>query len=504
MSSPRPRKHVRVFVFTFASHTAAMLTLVRKVAAPAPDVLFSFFGTKTFNGQVLPEEAVGVCGNVRSCYVGDGLPEGFVPSGNPFELIDLFLKAVQTNFYEAMEGAEKAVGVKICCLITDAFLWFGAEMAQEKAVPWVPVWFSGSRSLLTHVHTDLIRETLGSQEPEDSDKMLDFIPCLESVRSKDLPWEVIRMNPTLQFSIMVDKMARSLPKANAVVVNSFDELDPFATSQLEKHFKKVLNVDPISVLSTRTETVAEAPPPPTADPHGCIQWLNEQPPASVVYISFGSVITPLPGEVTALAEALDEAAVPFLWSFRGDPKEHLPSEFVARSTTAEGCLDSKSKMVPWAPQLEVLRHGSVGAFLTHCGWNSLLECFTGGVPAIMRPFFGDQKMNYRYMVSVMRVGIGLEGGEITKAGVVAALRRVLLENEGKKMRGRMGPLKEIVASAVAAAAALVRTSSLSWRWSLSRWMHAMYDRASVSWIILLKEIKVGEYFSACKVYAQVA
>ncbi|KAK4791927.1 hypothetical protein SAY86_022362 [Trapa natans] len=449
MSSPPPRKHVGVFVFPFASHTAPMLTIVRKIAAPAPDVLFSFFGTKTSNGQVFPKDAAGGQGNVRSCYVDDGLPEGFVPSGNPLELIELFLKAVPANFYEAIEAAEKAVGVKISCLITDAFLWFGAEMAREKAVPWIPVWFSGSRSLLAHVHTDLIRETLGSEEPEDSDQMLDFIPCLVSVRSKDLPWEVIRMNPTLQFSIMMDKMARSLPKANAVVVNSFDELDPFATLQLEKHLKKVLNVGPISVLSTRTETVAEAPPPPTADPHGCIQWLNKQPPASVVYISFGSVITPLPGEVMALAEALDEAAVPFLWSFRGDPKEHLPSEFVARSTMAEGCLDSKSKMVPWAPQLDVLRHGSVGAFLTHCGWNSLLECFTGGVPAIMRPFFGDQKMNCRYMESVMRVGIGLEGGKITKAGAVAALRRVLLENEGKEMRGRMGPLKEMVARALA-------------------------------------------------------
>ncbi|KAK4762009.1 hypothetical protein SAY87_029893 [Trapa incisa] len=449
MSVPPPRKHVGVCVFPFASHTSPMLAIVRQIAASAPDVLFSFFGTKTSNGQVFSKEAAEGGGNVRSCVVDDGLPEVYVPSGYPMETVELFLKAVPGNFYKAIEAAERAVGVKISCLITDAFLWFGAEMVRDKGVRWIPVWFSGPQPLLAHVYTDLIRETLGSEGLQDS-KTLDFIPGLESIRDKDLPSEVIRLDPTSQFSVMIEKMPQSLLTAATVVVNSLDELNPFITAQLQKHLKKILNVGPISMLSTPPKTEKEAPLLPAADPHGCIQWLNEQPPASVVYISFGSVITLLPREVTALAEALDETAVPFLWSFRGDPNEQLPPEFVTRSTTAEGCSNSKSKIVPWAPQLDVLRHSSVGVFLTHCGWNSLLESFTGGVPTILRPFYGDQNMNCRCMEVVMRMGIGLEGGKITKAGTMAALRRVLFEKEGKEMRGRIVPLKEMIARAMAA------------------------------------------------------
>lgn len=158
-----PRKHVAVLVFPFASHTAPMLTVVRQISDSAPDALFSFFGTKTSNGQVFPKDNPEGLKNIRPCYVEDGLPEGFVPSGHPLEPVELFLKVVPGNFYESIKETEQAVGFKISCLITDAFLWFGADMAQEMGVPWIPVWFSGARPLLVHVCTDLIRETIGPE-----------------------------------------------------------------------------------------------------------------------------------------------------------------------------------------------------------------------------------------------------------------------------------------------------------------------------------------------------
>lgn len=154
-------KHVAVLVFPFASHTPPILTLVKRISASSPTTVFSFFGTKKSNGENFPKEKTAGLENIRPCCVNDGLPEGFMPSGNPLEPVQLFLKALPGNFREAIRAAEQAVGLKISCLIMDAFYWFGAEMAQEMGVPWLPVWTSGAWPLLAHIHTDLIRKTIG-------------------------------------------------------------------------------------------------------------------------------------------------------------------------------------------------------------------------------------------------------------------------------------------------------------------------------------------------------
>ncbi|KAK5783584.1 hypothetical protein PVK06_038093 [Gossypium arboreum] len=43
--------------------------------------------------------------------------------------------------------------------------------------------------------------------------------------------------------------------------------------------------------------------------------------------------------------------------------------------------------------MEILGHGSTGGFLTHCGWNSVLESISNGVPMIAWPLYAEQRMN---------------------------------------------------------------------------------------------------------------
>jgi UDP:flavonoid glycosyltransferase YjiC (YdhE family) len=103
--------------------------------------------------------------------------------------------------------------------------------------------------------------------------------------------------------------------------------------------------------------------------------------------------------------------------------------------------EGRGCIVKWAPQKEVLAHGAVGGFWSHCGWNSTLESVCEGVPMLCQPIFGDQLLNVRYVCDVWKIGLEMEGvleiGKIEKG-----IRRLMIDSEGLEIRERAKGLKE--------------------------------------------------------------
>lgn len=155
----------------------------------------------------------------------------------------------------------------------------------------------------------------------------------------------------------------------------------------------------------------------------CIEWLNLHSENSVLYISFGSQNTIPATQMMELAKGLEESENPFIWVIRppfgfdikGEfKKEWLPEGFSERmSETRRGLLVHK-----WAPQLDILSHKSTGAFLSHCGWNSVMESLSQGVPLIGWPLAGEQAFNLKMLTEEMGVALeltrGLQGTVLAK------------------------------------------------------------------------------------------
>ncbi|RVW90730.1 Anthocyanidin 3-O-glucosyltransferase 2 [Vitis vinifera] len=456
-------KHIGVLAFPFASHPLTILGLVRRLASAAPDAKFSFFSTANSNSFLFSARSPGgVLGNLKPYDVPDGVPVGHVLSGNPAEGDGLFLKEAPANFKRAMEVAVAETGRKISCLVTDALLWFAADMAEEMGVPWVPFWIAGLSALSAHLHTDVIRQMMGVRGERNLGFFVKvfyetFMLVLQTDTSsvvKDLFMTVRNDLPRLTWrnsfrelgfypSLMLHKMGLTLPRATAIVANSFEELDPVVATHLKSKLPKLLCVAPSALTSSPDEL--------NSDVNGCLSWLDKQKAKSVAYISFGSMLAPSPDEHVALAETLQATGVAFLWSIKDNLKKYLPEGFLERTS-------GNGKVVPWAPQIRVLAHPSVGVHITHGGWNSVMESIAGEVPMICRPFWADNTLNSRAIEDVWGIGVGVPGGVLTKNGLKVALEQVL--GQQGRMTEKIGVLKKLWTRPLSQMGAQLRISVL--------------------------------------------
>lgn len=121
--------------------------------------------------------------------------------------------------------------------------------------------------------------------------------------------------------------------------------------------------------------------------HPIIQWLDTQPPSSVIYVAFGSVVRLPRSAIEMLLRALSSYS--FIWSLKTNETSHQSTYH----------LDTQRQFIlEWAPQREILSHRSIAFFFSHGGWNSLLEGMIFGKPILVWPFFGDQFVNAKQIV----------------------------------------------------------------------------------------------------------
>ncbi|XP_011623318.2 LOW QUALITY PROTEIN: UDP-glycosyltransferase 89B1 [Amborella trichopoda] len=165
------------------------------------------------------------------------------------------------------------------------------------------------------------------------------------------------------------------------------------------------------------------------------EWLEGHAKGSVIYVCFGTQATLSSQQVDTIAEGLKASGVPFLWAM---PEEWLvPSEL-----ELERAHTLLSPVV--AAQARILGHGAVAAFLTHCGWNSMLEGLVAGVPMVGLPMGADQYLNARLLVDGLGAGtMACDYGTVLNPGSLARAVTLVME-PGSKERARARACRALV------------------------------------------------------------
>ncbi|KAK7350426.1 hypothetical protein VNO77_09060 [Canavalia gladiata] len=329
------------------------------------------------------------------------------------------------------------VALVLCIFATDAL-----EVAKQLNLLSYVFFASGATTLSMCLSLPKFDESVSS-EFLDLSQTVNVPGCVTPFQVKDLPDPCLceRSSETYRSFISI---CQTLWLVDGVIVNSFTDLEAEVIRELTNGDNPcVYSVGPI----IQTESSSKV------NKSTCMTWLENQSPSSVLYVSFGSGGTLSHDQFNELAFGLELSGHKFLWVVRApneiaysayldgqkeDPLEYLPNGFLDRTK-------GKGLMVPsWAPQIEVLGHGSIGGFLSHCGWSSILESVVHGVPMIAWPLFAEQRMNAALLTNGLKVAVRPkvdESGLVKREEVAKVIKRIMeLGDERLEMRERMKEL----------------------------------------------------------------
>lgn len=376
-----------------------------------------------------------------------GLPEG-TESPDQLKSDDML-----PNFFLATSLLQEPVEqlLQECrphCFVADMFFPWATDSAAKSGIPRLV--FHGSSSFALSASMNVRRyKPYRSVSSDDEPFVIPELPHdIYITRGQVSTYD--REEIESEFTKMLERVRDSELRSYGVIVNSFYELEPDYADYYKKTLgRRAWHVGPFVLINKEAEDKAERGKKSAIDQHQCLEWLGKKKPNSVVYVCFGSMTNFTAAQLHEIAKGLEASGQQFIWVVRScvdeeDSKRWFPEGFEDRMK--ERGLIIKG----WAPQLLILEHEAVGAFVTHCGWNSTLEGVCCGVPMVTWPLFAEQFFNEKLLTDVLKIGVGVGAQqwsrrttEIIKAeALTKAVDRIMVGEEALNIRGRAKALKE--------------------------------------------------------------
>ncbi|KAL6558225.1 hypothetical protein OROMI_018575 [Orobanche minor] len=300
-------------------------------------------------------------------------------------------------------------------IISDMFVGWTHRLACQLGIRRYAFFPSGAFAI--SFINSLWREMPQRRNPDDDNEMLRLS---KNPNSPVYPWW--QLSPIFRSYVEGDPVSefiRDLMLCNeashGLVFNTFDGLEGVHLDYLAKDLgrDRVWSIGPL--LPPDRVGPIERGGSSSVSPSEISSWLDKCPDHSVVYVCFGSQAVLTNHQMEELTLGLEKSGAKFILSVKGATKGHnnggdygfIPLGFEDR-VAGRGLL-----IKGWAPQVLILQHRAVSAFLTHCGWNSILESIVAGVPMLAWPMGADQYLNATLLVDQLDVAVKLCEGDKT-------------------------------------------------------------------------------------------
>ncbi|XP_031484544.1 UDP-glucose flavonoid 3-O-glucosyltransferase 7-like [Nymphaea colorata] len=364
------------------------------------------------------------------------------------------------------------------CVVIDALVGWAVEICQRHGLPSAVFFTNGTAACaLEYIGYHLPLDDLNPDEPVSIEGLPDslgltYADLIHKPPGSQMPppMALPGFNPPPFFPGGGPPGGRRFPpwvpeveSAAVFLFNTCDELErPFIECIAREAKKKAFGVGPLlppqlweSAGAPLRDGAVRAKKSSGISEEEVEAWLASKRRGSVVFVSFGSEVSPSVPELANLAAGLEESGQPFIWVIQPNARRAgspfgAPPEDPWSGVVPEGFekrVEGRGLVVRgWAPQLLILSHPSTGGFISHCGWNSTLEALVQGVPILGWPIRGDQHQTAILVANYLRVGFKIRsarGREVSKEDVVKGLEKLMGNAEVKK---RASEIKSIFSS----------------------------------------------------------
>ncbi|KAL5055224.1 hypothetical protein RYX36_035906 [Vicia faba] len=376
------------------------------------------------------------------------LPFHLPPPHSPPISVDPFFHRVQTLRHSShlLPPLISSLSPPVSIFISDIFLLTPlVSITLKLSLPNYTLFTSSAAmfSFFSHFPTLAL-----AQSKPDADTQISFpVPGLPF---SPLPFSsippILFQNTIFRNLLMED--SPNLTKLQGVFLNTFESL--------ESHSLKALNDG--QVLKNMPPVYAVGPFIPfefekkNTSTTSFISWLDDQPIGSVVYVCFGSRTALKREQMREIGNGLMRSGYKFVWVVKDKiidkEEQEVGLDEVLGVELVEGMKEKGLVIKEWVDQSEILSHKSVGGFVSHCGWNSIMEAGLNGVPILAWPQHGDQKINAG-LVEISEWGIwnktwGWSGEHVVKGDEIGDAIKQIMKNQvlkDKAMKVKEGAMK---------------------------------------------------------------